>query len=115
MDKLSIKKGLFAGMGDFARQMRMEQLRKKYAKGGLSNEMAEVAAGGDNAVEESKLPDTKNDAAFAKKPGVAVTITSGMGEVADDADKWADENQAAMDEMADDIEKKKLSRMYGEK
>jgi hypothetical protein len=100
MDKLAIKKGLFAGMGDFAKQMRMEQLRKKYAKGGLSDEMAEVAAGQDNAAEEAKLPDVD---AMGKKPMLSVTIAP------------AGEEDADMESMANDIEKKKLSRMYGEK
>lgn len=57
MDKLASKKRLYAGLGDYARQRRMQDMRKKYGTG--SPELDAVAASQDEAVESAQLPGTK--------------------------------------------------------
>lgn len=54
MDRLGVKKKLYAGMGDFAKQRRGEELRKKYGTG--NPQLDAVAASQDEAVESAEMP-----------------------------------------------------------
>lgn len=54
MDRLKIKKKLYAGMGDFAKQKRGEELRKKYAAAPPA--MAKQMESEDAAVDAAALP-----------------------------------------------------------
>lgn len=62
MDRLKIKKKLYAGMGDFAKQKRGEELRKKYsaAPPAMAEQMEKV----DEAGEAASLPNMHKDAAL---------------------------------------------------
>lgn len=54
MDRLGIKKKLYAGMGDFAKQRRGQEMKKKYASG--NPEVDRIAASQDEAVESAEMP-----------------------------------------------------------
>ena len=55
MDRLKIRRTLYASMGDDARRSRAEDMRKKYAN--VPPAMADAMAGEDEATEAAKLPD----------------------------------------------------------
>ena len=56
MDRLSVKKKLYAGLGDFARQKRMEEMRRKYSAAPPA--MAAQMESEDEAVERASMPTT---------------------------------------------------------
>jgi len=103
MDKMKTKKKLYGGLGDFARQMRAHQMRKKYTTG---NPALDAATNNDEAIEGAELPGVpmkgNTDASMEGNE-----LEHGMKSVNADADKWQNENQAALDEMADDEEMQK--------
>jgi len=101
MDGLKTKKKLYAGLGDFARQTRAGQMKAKYGTG--SPELDAAAAKQDEAVESAGLPKGNTN-------GKGFSITVGLGDVARDADKWQSENDAALEELAEDEEMAKWTR-----
>lgn len=93
MDRFKTKKKLYAGLGDFAKQMRGQEMRKKYSTG--SQRLDEVAASQDAAVEAAEMP--------RKKPA-DLSLTIGVGDVAKDAEGWQAENEKALADIAEDEE-----------
>lgn len=94
MDRLKVKKKLYAGMGDFARQRRGEEMRKKYGTGNANLDAA--AAMQEEAAEASEMPQ------------VNPSISQGISEVASDQSRIQGEDKAALDDamgqMAEDEE-----------
>lgn len=102
MDRLKVKKKLYAGLGDFAKQKRGEELRKKYVKdigGGAMtaddvDRLSRVAASQDEAAEAAHMP-TVNQKAMD------------MSDVPSGADAAGPAIDDAMAAMAEDEEEAK--------
>jgi hypothetical protein len=94
MDKLGTKKKLYAGLGDFARQKRMEQMRKKY--GAAPPEMAADLEKQDATVDAASLPSVKS-----------VTGPIQTADVAADADKMNADYEKTLADMNEDEEMQK--------
>lgn len=91
MDRLKIKKNLYAGMGDFARQKRAQDLRKKYAAAPPA--MAEQFEKEDAAVDNASLPESS---------AAEMKTDAAMMPSMDDVDSGAAQNkQAIEDAMAE--------------
>ena len=101
MDKLGSKKRLYAGLGEYARSRRAEEMRKKYGTGNA--ELDRAAALQNEAAEDVELPSIA--AKVKRQP-----LIEGMEEVNADADKWAADNEAALRELDEDEEMQKWSR-----
>lgn len=95
MDKLGSKKRLYAGLGEYARGRRAEEMRKKYGTGNA--ELDRAAALQDEAVDEAELP---TEASIAVK-------TSPLVKGAQEANAEMDADLLALDE---DEEMKKWTR-----
>lgn len=94
MDRLKVKKKLYAGLGDFARQQRGQELRKKYSTG--SPELDAASEAQEEAAEAAELPSIP-----ASKP---LMDSSDIDSGASDA---APAIEDAMSAMAEDEEEAK--------
>lgn len=99
MDKLKAKRNLYAGLGDFARQTRAKQMRKKYGSG--SPEMDADFEKQDEAIDKAAMP------VMPKKGGVSVTISEGIADTAKDADKSNRDYEQTLADMDEDEEMQK--------
>lgn len=99
MDRLKVKKKLYAGLGDFARQKRGEELRKKYSTGNPN--LDAVAESQEEAIEKAEMP-TVNQKAMDMSD-----VDSG----ADAAGPAIDDAMAAMAE--DEEEAKWMAKQRG--
>ena len=82
MDKLGSKKRLYAGLGDFARERRMEEMRKKYSTGNPELDAASELQ--DEAAEAAEMPMMKGG---NSKLGGEADFESDLDEMAED-EKW---------------------------
>jgi hypothetical protein len=94
MDKLGTKRKLYAGLGDFARQTRLSQLKKKYSTG--SPEMDADLEKQDAVVDSASLPSAKS-----------VTGPIQTADVAADADKMNADYEKTLADMNEDEEMQK--------
>jgi hypothetical protein len=102
MDKFTVKKRLYAGLGDFARQKRREELKKKY--GAAPAAMAADFEAQDRAIDDAQMPDL---ASLKKKAPAVATITEGMDDIAKDADQQNADYEKTLGDMSEDEEMQK--------